>query len=156
MFDRISGLPGHPLIVHGAVVLVPLLCLLAIVYALVPRFRPQSWWAAGGLAIVAPLVAWAATSSGGSLAEERYQDNLPARVHDHQQLGDMTYRATVILGLLTLVLVVLTSARFSAARRTPTWLNWVLSALVVIAAAVDIYYVIRTGDSGARNTWGSE
>ena len=53
MFDRISGLPAHPLIVHAAVVLVPLLALGAIVYAVVPPLRKHFRWAVGLLAIAA-------------------------------------------------------------------------------------------------------
>ncbi len=154
MFDEINGLPAHPLIVHGAVVLVPLLCLSAIAYALVPRVRGLVWWAAAGLAIVAPIVAWAATSTGGSLATSRYRDQIPPQVLDHQSLGDMTFRVSLILGVATLVLVVLTSARFTRDRRVPSWLSIGLSVIVVILAVVDIYYVVRTGDSGARSVWG--
>jgi uncharacterized membrane protein len=154
VFDEINGLPAHPLIVHGVVVLVPLLCLSAIAYALVPRIRGLVWWAAAGLAIVAPVFAWVATSSGGSLATSRYRDQIPEQVLDHQKLGDMTFRVSLILGVATLLLVVLTSARFTSNRRVPPWLSIALSVIVVLLAVANIYYVVRTGDSGAQSVWG--
>jgi hypothetical protein len=154
VFDEINGLPGHPLIVHGAVVLVPLLCLMAITYALVPRWRSSVWWAAAGLSIIAPALAWAATSSGGSLATERYRDQIPEPVHDHQVFGDRTFYFSLALGLATLVFVLLTSERFGGSFRLTRWLSVVMSVVVVVLALVDAYYVFRTGDSGAKNTWG--
>ena len=45
MFDQINGLPVHVLVLHAAVVFVPLLALGAVVYALVPRWRPRMGWA---------------------------------------------------------------------------------------------------------------
>ena len=41
MFDQINGLPVHVLVLHAAVVFVPLLALGAIVYALVGPWRPK-------------------------------------------------------------------------------------------------------------------
>ena len=45
MFDQINGLPVHALVLHAAVVFVPLLALGAIVYALIARWRPRIGWA---------------------------------------------------------------------------------------------------------------
>ncbi|HEU5109165.1 MAG TPA: DUF2231 domain-containing protein [Micromonosporaceae bacterium] len=155
MFDQINGLPGHPLIVHGAVVLVPLLCVISIAYAVVPKWRGVVWWAAAALSIAAPAFAWAATSSGDSLATERYRDQIPPPVADHQALGDRTFYISLALGLVTLVFVLLTSERFGGSFRLTRWLSVAMSVVVVVLALVDAYYVIMTGDSGAQNTWGA-
>ena len=69
MFNEVFGLPAHPLIVHGAVVLGPLLCLAAVGYAVLPRYRVQLGWLAAVLAVLAPLTTYAATLSGEELEE---------------------------------------------------------------------------------------
>jgi hypothetical protein len=99
VFDEFNGLPMHPLVVHAAVVFVPLLCLLAVVYAVVPRVRLMVGWAAAALAVGAPIAAWVATRSGAALAETRYADQIPPAVQDHQQYGDRAMYASIALGL---------------------------------------------------------
>ncbi len=66
MFDQINGLPVHALVVHAAVVFVPLLVLGAIAYAVVPRWRPRVGWAVVLLAIAAP----AAVFVGGGCTDK--------------------------------------------------------------------------------------
>ena len=73
MFEEFTGIPMHPLLVHAAVVFIPLLGLVAVGYAFVPTIRPH--------------------------------------------------------------------------------LRWVLAGLVTVLAVLSIYYVVRTGDSGAKAVW---
>jgi uncharacterized membrane protein len=154
VFDEFNGLPLHPLVVHAAVVFVPLLCLLAVVYALVPRTRPSVWWAAGALAVAAPVMAWVATLSGGALVESRYPQQVPPTVHDHQQYGDRTFYFSIGLGVFTLLLVFLTRYPAARARSLPSWVQAVLAVVVVGFAAVTGWFVFLTGDSGASSVWG--
>ena len=51
IFETITGLPLHPLVIHAVVLLVPLLVLAGIVYALVPRLRGRIGWVAVLLAL---------------------------------------------------------------------------------------------------------
>lgn len=155
MFEEINGLPAHPLVVHAAVVIIPLLCVAALVYALVPRVRAAIWWAAAGLAVAGPVAGFLATRSGGDLGESRYPDQTPPQVHEHEEFGEATLYASVALGLVTLVLVYFTGTASGRARRLPSWLSVALMAIVVVLALVSGYYVVRTGDSGARSVWGS-
>ena len=55
--EVIHGLPVHALVLHVAVVFVPLLALGAIVYAVVPGWRPRIGWAVAILAVIALLAA---------------------------------------------------------------------------------------------------
>ena len=41
VFETFMGLPLHPLVIHAAVVLIPILVLVALGYALVPRLRDR-------------------------------------------------------------------------------------------------------------------
>src|SRR5262245_54484669 len=63
-FEQLGNLPAHPLIIHPAVVFIPLQIAAAVVYGVVPPVRRQIWWAVLGLAVVAPVAAWAAKFSG--------------------------------------------------------------------------------------------
>ena len=42
MFEEFQGIPAHPLLLHAAVVFVPLLALATIAYAFVPFVRPHT------------------------------------------------------------------------------------------------------------------
>jgi len=68
VFDQINGLPVHALVLHAAVIFVPLLALGAIVYALVAPWRPKIGWAVALLAVAAPGSAYVAKLSGTELS----------------------------------------------------------------------------------------
>ncbi|GLH95560.1 DUF2231 domain-containing protein [Phytohabitans aurantiacus] len=154
MFEEISGLPAHPLLVHAAVVFIPLLAVAGVVYALVPKVRARIGWAVVLLAVGAPLAAYVARESGQNLEERlvaaNYSQEILAQVDDHQGYGDLTLWFSLGLGAAALLLVFATSSR---ARRAPSWLAWVLSAAVIVLAGFTGYYVYKTGDTGANAVW---
>src|SRR6266536_3109274 len=125
------GVPTHPLLIHAAVVFVPLLAILAIAYALIPFVRPQIRWVLGLLALATPICALLAKLSGDAFfarlqSRNRVSPEFFPKLQAHQRFGTLTLYATIVLALLTLALV---------------------------AAAVSLYYVVRTGDSGAKAVW---
>src|SRR6266540_1896075 len=101
MFSDILGIPAHPLWVHGAVVMVPLLALFSVVYAFVPRCRAKTGWLVAGLAVIAPLAALAAKLSGDKFLASRYAAGAPAAILNHRSLGTTTFWLTLALGLAT-------------------------------------------------------
>lgn len=157
------GVPTHPLLIHVPVVLVPLLALLAIAYALVPFVRPHTRWVLGLLALGTPIGALLAKLSGDAFfrrMQERDQitEGFIPTIENHQQLGTLTLYATIALGVVTLALVYLVGPRLGAAAAasgagSSGVLQVVVKALSVVAAVVSLYYVIRTGDSGAKAVW---
>src|SRR4051812_12913948 len=64
MFDQVNGLPVHVLVVHAAVVFVPLLVLSAVLYAFVPSLRARLGWVVALLSVGAPACALVAMLSG--------------------------------------------------------------------------------------------
>jgi amino acid transporter len=156
VLTTISGLPAHVLIIHAAVVFLPLLVVTAIAYALVPRVRRYVGWAAVLLAVGAPLFAFLARQSGQNFRARLIAQGIPAdfisKIDKHQSYGNMTFWFSLGLGVFTLLLVALTmrSARGAAA---PTWLTAVLSIVVIGFAIVTGIYVFLTGDSGAHTVW---
>ena len=156
MFREINGLPGHVLVIHAAVVLVPLLALLSIAYGVLPRWRPRFGWAVAVLAVAAPIVTWVATQSGEALKEVLEEKGYPAQilhqVEAHAEYGETTLRFTVGLAVAALLLLLVTSG-YERVRRLPSWLSLVLTGVVVILAVFAVAYVYLTGDSGAQAVW---
>ncbi|GIH79169.1 DUF2231 domain-containing protein [Planobispora longispora] len=153
MFEQFLGLPSHPLIVHAAVVLTPLLAVLAAVYALAPRTRPALTWAVLGLAVVTPIATLLARQSGIALKEARFSSaggQLGRRIAEHESFGTPMALVAAALGLAALGLVYVTRGdRFGR----PVVLA--VSALTVVLALVAGYYAARAGHSGAVAVWGS-
>jgi predicted membrane protein DUF2231 len=155
VFDQVNGLPVHALVLHAAVVFVPLLALGAIVYALVGRWRAKIGWAVLLLAVIAPITALVAMLSGNELHERLLAQGLKGRgaeiIDDHMGYGTLTFWLSLALGVVSIVLVL-------ATRREPGSLPRVadlgLRVVMVALAAITGYYVYMTGDSGATAVWG--
>jgi hypothetical protein len=154
VLEEFMGIPIHPLLVHAPVVLVPLLAILAIAYAVAPFVRPHTRWVLGLLALATPFAALLAKLSGDAFfgrlqnRNEITPDFFP-KLEAHRHFGTMTVYATAALGLLTLALVYFVAPRATARRG----LSVLLAVLTVVAAGVSLYYVVRTGDSGAKAVW---
>lgn len=158
MFDQFNGMPVHVLLVHAAVVFVPLLALAAVVYALVPRVRAQIGWAAALLAIGAPVATFLAKESGEKFRDRLIADGMkgPAleAVNSHQGYGDLTFLFALGLGVVTGLMVLLTT-RPPGGRPLPRVADLGLALVVLVLAAISGYFVFRTGDSGAQAVWGA-
>lgn len=155
---EIAGLPLHPLVVHAAVVLVPVSAAATAVFAAVSRWRWLLRWPAGLLALGATLAAWAARLSGIALLEDRPE--LRQLVATHQERGKLL--ALVMIGYLLLVLVgtwslsgtsALASGRGAREAAVPA-LERLLPLVLVLAALSVLVLVVLTGDSGSRAVWG--
>jgi hypothetical protein len=152
MFEEILGLPAHPLIIHAAVMLTPLLAALAAAYALVPRLRPYLAWAVAGLAVAAPLSVLAAKLSGEALKAARFataEGDLGRQITEHEGFATPLLLTTLGLGVAGAGLVYTTRSE-----RGGRALTLALSAVTVVLAAVAGYYVFRAGHSGATAVWG--
>jgi len=164
MLEEFMGLPAHPLLLHAAVIFIPLLALLAVAYALVPVIRPHVRWVLGVLALVTPVAALLTKLSGDAFFRRMQErgtvtpDFVPV-IQNHQDLGTMTLVVTIVLGLVSLALAYFVAPRAAAmvttagGAGTSRTASLVLGALAVLAAAVSLYYVVRTGDSGAKAVW---
>jgi uncharacterized membrane protein len=155
VFEEFKDLPLHPLVVHAAVVLIPLLVLGAVVYAVAPGLRSRIGWAVTGLAVAAPLAALLAKLSGEAFRQRLIDNNniggrVLERVNDHRSLGNITLWFTIALAVTTLLLLFITSRRAPA---IPRWGVVAVGVIVVVLAAGSGYYVFWTGDYGARAVW---
>ena len=151
MFDLVNGLPIHPLVVHGVVVLLPL----AIVGTIAIVARPAWRLTYGPLVVACAAVATAllpvATSSGEAL-EKHVGD--PG---EHAALGDQLIWFAVPLLVLALALVLLERRRAAGKPAVgPSALPTAIAGLAVVAALATGVQVYRVGDSGARAAWGDQ
>lgn len=140
----VFGLPLHPLVVHAAVVLIPLACLGAILVVASGRVRERYGWLAVGFAVAAALAAIIAKLSGEAFAA---QLNVGSLIATHEFYGDLMPYPTVALALF-LPAALLVRGRSSA--------GWVLAmVLTLISAVVGLVLVALTGHAGAMTVWGS-
>jgi uncharacterized membrane protein len=157
VFDQVNGLPVHALVLHAAVIFIPLLALAAVVYAVVPPWRSRIWWAALLLALVAPVTAFVTRESGLQLYTRVIARGISAAGHrildNHMNFGTLTMWFTIALGVVTLILVLATVRR--PGNRLPRAADLVLALITVVLAGISGYYVFRTGDSGATAVWGT-
>lgn len=152
MFDTINGIPVHPLVVHGVVVLLPLAVLGTLLIAVRPQWRTRYGPLVVAAALVATVLCPVATSSGEEL--ERRVGEPEA----HAELGEQLVWFSLALLVLSTALVLLQRQRerptgAPVGGRGGTLLTAV-AALAVVAAVASGVEVYRVGDSGARAAWG--
>ncbi len=155
---ELAGLPLHPLVVHAAVVLIPMTVALAIAFAVLPRWRWLTRWPTAAASVGCVAVAYLATWSGRALLEDRPE--LRPLVETHQARGSLLAPLSLALAVVVLVAVLLlpgpsglASGRGARASRTGV-ADRVLPAVLVVLALVVLVQVVLTGDSGSRAVWG--
>ena len=143
MFDTISGLPVHALVVHAVVVLLPLMSIGTVAVALRPRWRQYAPAVAvlDGLVVIVALVA----KESGERLQARLQQFDPHVAQDHSAQGRLV--PYVALGVFVAALVVWATSR---------WPRLAPAAVVVslLAGVGGIGWTYVTGESGARAVWG--
>jgi uncharacterized membrane protein len=152
MFDLVNGLPVHPLVVHGVVVLLPLACFGTIAIVVRPTWRERYGVLVVACAAVATLLVPVATSSGEALKK---------RIGDpgaHADLGGTLLWFAIPVLVLTAALVWIDRPRrtghHSGGLDAPRVVQAV-AALALVAAVAASVQVYRVGDSGARAAWGA-
>ena len=148
--EELFGLPAHPLVVHAAVVLLPLAAIVTLVCAAVPRARRNYAFIALGLALVATIAVVLAQGSGEKLEEQVDETEL---VEEHTEQGEQVLpwaiAVTVAAGAVAAI-PVLMRHRPSLSGRTVTA---GVVAMSFVAGAGAMWTVIEVGHSGAKATW---
>jgi uncharacterized membrane protein len=161
LFDEILGIPAHPLLVHAAVIFVPLQVAAAIAYGLLPWARRNIGWLVVSLAVVAPFTVWFAKLSGEALRTRLASKGVGdlSKIDQHSGYATNAWYLSMALGALMILLVVVrgrpvVDAHTGAPRSSggPV-LSIALTVLTVIAAGATGYYIFKTGDSGAHMVW---
>jgi len=142
----LAGLPLHPLLVHSAVVLVPLVAIGALVMSYLPSFSRRHGKIILILAVIAQVSVFLAKMSGEAFAEI-----LDKNVEKHAELGEIT-------PLLTLPMVALIYLRWRMDRSGSTFgsvlVRRLTSVALIVASVVSLVVIFLVGHSGASSVWG--
>ena len=142
----IAGLPLHPLLVHSAVVLVPLVAIGALVMSYLPSFSRRHGKLILILALVAQVSVFLAKMSG-----EAFSEILKKDVDKHAELGE-------IAPFVTIPMVALIYLRWRMDRAGSSIGSVVIrrltSVALVIASLASLVVIFLVGHSGASSVWG--
>ena len=133
--DSIAGLPAHPLVVHGAVVLVPLTALGVLVIAISARASRGVGVVVLGFAVVSLVFCLLASKTGEALEETEEE---PEPVEQHAELGDLMPLFAAVMQ--------------DRGRTAPP----ALGVVAVLGAGVATWKVVDVGHSGAEAVWSEE
>ncbi len=148
--DEIFGLPAHPLLVHAAVVLVPLAALGLLAVALRSSWRRTF----GPLLVVmafGALVSTGLAQGSGEQLERRVEETKLVEAHTDEGERVLPWAVAVF------VLAVGAVAAGPLAKRVPALESRAfgvgLVALSVVASAGAVFTVVEVGHSGAKAAW---
>lgn len=157
--ERVFGLPAHPLLVHAAVVLVPLAAIALIATGWRETWRKMYLLPITLLAVGGAGFAFLAKESGEPLQES--VRTAGKRVGEHPEQGDTAF---VLAGLLATTCLVLYAYQTFGERirerlgwgerfRLPVDENIALYAISIPVALLAVWAMIVAGHSGAKLVW---
>lgn len=141
MTDTIFGLPTHTLVIHAAVVLLPLAALGGIIMGFSQRFSVRFGPVVVAVAAVGTVAAFGSRISGEELAERVGNPEV------HAQAGSLL--PFIAVGYFVVLLLLWLLDR----RGRRDLLTQIVAVLVIAAALIVTGWTIRTGHSGAEATW---
>lgn len=148
--ESLFGLPAHPLVVHAAVVLLPLAALITILTAAVPRGRRHYAPVALGMALVATVAVGLAQGSGESLEERVDETEL---VEEHTEQGEQVLPWAIALAIAAAGVTAAPTAMRRYSALAPSRVTAVLVVAALITGLGATVTVIDVGHSGAKATW---
>jgi hypothetical protein len=150
LFDTVAGLPVHPLVVHAAVVLLPLAALLLLVLLVVRRWRS---------ALVVPALLALAAGTASAFVATQSGEALAARIGvpgEHEQWGSLVPAPAVALlvaGVAWHLLQRRDSRAAAPAGGGASLPTRVVGALMAVLAIVVTGLTVLAGHSGATSVW---
>ncbi len=159
--SNLMGLPAHPLIVHGVVVLVPLAALGLFLSAVWPAARDKIGWITVGISAFCLVMIPFATGSGENLEERVDESDL---VEKHAELADRMLPWVILLFVAALALMLFFHYRNKVNAKVadgtlseaPGWMKIaspLLIAFAIIASLGNVWTTYEVGHSGAKATW---
>ncbi len=149
-FGLIQGIPVHPLVVHAAVVFVPVAALGLLLMAVWPKFGARYGWVVWGLALVATVSSFVAKESG-----EQLEDLVGEPGFEHAEWGD---RMPLIAGVLFLAALALWFVQRSYVKRENAGkaLVVIFGLVAAVVAVFNLYWIVQVGHTGAESVWKGE
>ena len=140
LLDTIQGLPVHPLVVHFAVVLLPLATISVIIAIYIPRFRRTYAFASVLGVFVGTGAAFVAKQSGEALSN---RIGLPK---EHANYGNL-------LPLISAVFFLLTLLWYRNLRSSKSTQVSILTHLTAVVGVGVLVLTLLTGHTGAQAVW---
>lgn len=156
LFDSLFGLPGHPLLVHAAVVLVPLAAIGTVVIAFWPAARERIGWITAVLGVVGFFFAFFAKESGEALLESV---RVTEAVKSHADMGSWGVIGAFLVGGSACTLMLFDQfVKERAKRGLPELsitrpLRTLIGVFAVVLSIFGTVLVVNVGHSGAKATW---
>jgi hypothetical protein len=158
-FSRLLGLPAHPLLVHGAVVLVPLGAVAFLAAGLREAWRRAYYLPATIIVLAGGVFAFLAKESGEPLSQSIRSTG--QRVGEHPEQGDTAFLFAMLLAAVCVFVYAAhrfepqIRANFSSVTlpRLPVSYHTLLYAAVVPFAVIAVATMIIAGHSGAELVW---
>ena len=148
--DTLFGLPAHPLIVHAAVILLPLAAIGMIVVALVPRSRRHYAPLVFGVALAATVAVGLAQQSGESLQGQVVKTE---QLREHTRQGDTVLPWAIAVTIVSAAVAAEPYVRDRLAKVPPKAVAGVLIAASLVAGIGATWTVVEVGHSGANSVW---
>ena len=148
--DNLFGLPAHPLVVHAAVVLLPMAAIATVVVAAVPRWRRPYALLAFVVSVAAAGAIWLAKESGESL-QERVAES--ALVERHAELAEQVLPWAIAVVVVAGAVVAVERYRSRLAKIPTRAVTITLLVAALITGIGATWTVAEVGHSGAKATW---
>lgn len=148
--NDLFGIPAHPLVVHAAVVLLPLGAIATVIVAALPKARRHYAPIAFGLVLIGTIAVGLAQQSGESLAERVDETEL---VEEHTEQGETVLPWAIAVTAVAAAVAVAQPLRRRYTQLSATAVTAVLLAAAVVTASGATWTVIEVGHSGAKATW---
>jgi hypothetical protein len=144
----VFGLPTHILLIHVAVVGIPLACLVVIAVAARPAWRRKFGIGAAVLAVLVTALTYITQLAGTALFN--HAPYLQKIAQQHKNLGQTLVYFVGAMAVLMIILVIADRAGYADHHAVMV----TVTALTIAASAVCLVRVVQVGDSGARAVWG--
>lgn len=146
----LAGLPAHPLVVHAAVVLIPMIALLIAAAPFVAPLRQKyslHLVVAGAVAVVIGLIA---SNTGESFEHALAEEN--AMLEQHAELGDSISIFTVAT-LAAAALIWWSQRAAASGKDLGKAVTTTIAAFAVLVGVATTAQIVRIGHSGAKTVW---
>jgi len=143
IFDLITGLPVHPLIIHVVVIMLPVAALAMVALVFLPTLRRHYLLPTLVALLVGAGSAFVAKQSGEAL------QNRVGSPGEHAELGENV--VPLALGLFAVSVIWAYAPKIMS--RWPKFLQRVLELGILVLAGASIVFTVLAGHSGATASW---
>jgi hypothetical protein len=148
--ESLFGLPAHPLVVHAAVVLLPMAAIGGVLVAAVARWRRPYAALVLVVALGATAAVWLAQQSGESLEERVDESEL---VEEHAELAEQLLPWAAAVAVAAAAVVAVDRLKGQRPLLASTKATALLVAVTLVTGVGATWTVAEVGHSGAKATW---